>query len=160
MPNQLSCFLVILIVSFCAPLKDSYRSEITLNFEDEGFIDPDIFQVICEIPMGNKLKKDLNRQLENRCRKRFLEELIQFHYQYRDSREISKSEYSGENQYEVDLEATKALIKIYPEASEAKVLYRSSDGNLFKGVMRLERRGLYQIIASRPYSLKEENISK
>lgn len=160
MPNQLSCLLIILFATCCAPLKDSYRSEITLNFDDEGFIDPDVFQVICKVPMGNMSKNELNRKLENGCRKRFLEKIILFHYQYRDSRNKTKSEYSGENKYQVDLETMEALSEIYPEALQAGILYRSSDGKEFRGVMRLERKGLYRSLSSRKHLLKEENISK
>jgi hypothetical protein len=153
-------FYIFGIVVNCAPLQSSFRSEITLNFSDEGFTSSNIFQVACEIPMKNEAIKMLNDQLEKSCRKRFLRKLILFHYQYRDSRELAKSEYSVKKVYQVNLKKEHTLHKFYPEAKKAKILYRSSNGITYQGVMRLEEKGLYKKITSRQHFLIEENNSK
>lgn len=142
----------------CSPLRDAYLEEVSQNFTDQGFIDIDVFQVLCDVEMQSKPLMALQEQLEKKCADKILVELVTFHYSY--TRHISEvpDDENVEYSISVDLEKKDAILSYYPELKTAKMVLEKNDGQYLSGVYRIEQAKLYEELTDRPFRLVVKNI--
>lgn len=150
----LARLLVGIAMTNCSPARNSWLKDVALNFHEEGFLDRDTFQVICE---SEKLDS-----LSGVCETRLLFSLAKYHDDY--TRE-SNARFTGKKiepeKLDIsDLKTRKLLAQAYGNLLPGYITSETFTSGKYKAVYRIRKIGLLYEIHARDdiFAQKPESI--
>jgi hypothetical protein len=129
-----------ILLTKCAPAKDTVLSDVERNYTGTGFLDPDTFQIICPLPAAGEDRLGL-------CRQKLINELVQYKERYNQEASARRMHqdflpfFKPAEVTDAEREEWRRFYHLLVEG-RTRLVYEKSTADGFEGVYRLRLKDL------------------